>query len=514
MTWFNYYGLIYMAAIMVPNIIFAVKNKDSFKNLYNNKAAEIVEQVSRYACLFFMIFNIPYTYVGFYLSFGKAMYLIVNGLLALAYCLSWIFLWKKSGIVKAVLLSVIPSLIFLFSAALLASIPLAFFSVTFAVTHILISVKNVMCNDAAPKVKRNGAITACAIILSFVMAVVGTLGGATAYGQSSMKKLDAMSALDMINYDVTNKSAKISVALIENGQITYRVYGRDGLENATYDYEIGSISKTFVGLLCAKAVNEGKLKLTDSIANYLDLDGDRYYPTIERLLTHTSGYKAYYFEASMIGNKLSHITNDFYGISRAKILNRVKNVVLEDKDYPFVYSNFGISVVGLVLEKIYGNSFTDMMNDFIRDELQLNNTKVAKQSGNLDNYWKWGENDGYIPAGAIVSDIRDMASYLNMYLTGSLDYALNTFSKIKEVDANNPSHEKMNIRLDAMGMTWILDEQNGIVWHDGGTSNFNTYMGFTKDRQKGVVILSNLAPNDKISVTVIGAKILTSGDSL
>lgn len=513
MNWFNYYGLIFIAIIMIPNIVFAIKNKNSYLNTYQNKAAQILEQISRYACIVLMIFNIPYTWIGFYFSFAEIIYIIVNSIFALAYCLVWIVLWKKSGIVKALLLSIIPSLIFLFSGIMIANIPLTVFAAVFAVTHILISVKNAVQTETSVKMKRKSIIASLSIILSFMLTVVCCFGGISIYGQNSFSKLDGMSALDMINYDCSDKNNKISIAVIEDGNITYHIYGSNGKETTIYDYEIGSISKTFVGLLCAKAVSEGKLNLADGISKYLDL-GTEYYPTIERLLTHTSGYKAYYFESSMVGNKFAHITNDFYGISRTQILNKVKSVSLEDKDYPFVYSNFGISVIGLVLEKIYGGNFTDIMNDFIRSEISLSDTRVAKQSGNLHKYWKWKENDGYIPAGSIISNIQDMADYLNMYLTDRLSYSSDTFVKIKQINANNPTYEKMNIRFDGIGITWLLDDKNDIVWHNGGTTNFNTYMGFTKDRQKGVVILSNLSPDDKISMTVIGAKILTDNSPL
>lgn len=126
------------------------------------------------------------------------------------------------------------------------------------------------------------------------------------------------------------------------------------------------------------------------------------------------------------------------------------------------------------------------------------------------NYWKWKDNDGYIPAGSIISNIEDMASYLNVFLSNEIEYSSNTYTKIKDVNANNAIYEKMNIRLDGVGMTWMFDDKNDIIWHNGATTNFNSYIGFTKDKQKGVVILSNLNPNDKISMTVIGAKILTS----
>jgi hypothetical protein len=143
MDWFNYYGLIFMAILMIPNIVFAIKCKNGFDGDYHNKFAEITEQISRYACFILMIFNVPYTWTGFWFSRGLTVYLTVNAVLTSAYCVIWIILWKKSGIVKALLLSVLPSSIFVFSGVMIASIPLLAFAVIFAVTHILISVKNV-----------------------------------------------------------------------------------------------------------------------------------------------------------------------------------------------------------------------------------------------------------------------------------------------------------------------------------------------------------------------------------
>lgn len=508
MKWFNYYGLIFVVAILIPNIIYAVTHKENGFT-YKNKIAEILEQIGRYACMILMIFNIPYTWIGFYFSFAETVYLIVNTIFVFVYCLLWIIFWKKSGIIKAILLSVIPSLLFLFSGIMIASIPLVIFAIVFAVTHILISVKSELLNVASVKTKKQSIITVTAMSLSVVFISLGIMGGITIYGQSNLSKLNSMSAMDMINYTCSDKNSKISIALIDNGNVTYHIYGKNGEEETIYDYEIGSISKTFVGLLCAKAVSEGKLNITDSIAKYLDLDETKYYPTIERLLTHTSGYKAYYFESRMIGNKFAQITNDFYGINRTQILDKVMNTSLENKDYPFVYSNFGISVIGLVLEKIYKDDFTNIMNEFISSELNLKNTRVAKQSGNLNKYWKWKINDGYIPAGSIISNIEDMASYLSIYLGDKIDYATTAYTKLQDINANNQTYEKMNIRMDSVGMTWMIDDKNDIVWHNGATTNFNSYIGFTKDKKRGVILLSNLSPNEKISMTVIGAKILT-----
>lgn len=508
MNWLNYYGLAIMAVIMIPNIIYAVKHKNQVA-VYDNKTAIVFEQIGRYGCFFFMIFNIPYTYIGFWFSFGEIFYITINTVLLLGYCISWIVLWNKNGIVKALLLSIIPSLVFIVSSILIASIPLFVLAIIFSITHILISIKSAKAeNTAEPQIKKKTIISVIALLLSVAMTFVGTFGGLFAYQQNNFDKLKNMSSLDMIEYSCSNKNTKISVALIENGEITYHIYGKNGEETNIYDYEIGSISKTFVGALCAKAINENRLNLKDSISKYLDLKNDKYFPTIERLLTHTSGYAAYYFESSMIGNKFAHITNDFYGIGKDKILQRVQNIVLENKDYPFVYSNFGISVLGLVLENIYSDSFTNIMNDFIRNDLHLQNTRAAKQSGNLDKYWKWKQNDGYIPAGSIISNIESMTIYLQLYMNNTISYLPMTYSRIKDINANQPAYEAMNIRIDSVGMTWMLDNKSDIIWHSGATTNFNSYIGFTQDRKRGVVILSNLNANDKISMTVIGAKLL------
>lgn len=142
MSWFNYYGLAINAIIMIPNIIFAIKCKDGFKNSYHNKVVEILEQVGRFGCIALMIFNIPYTYFNFWFEYALWVYLAVNGALCIAYILFWIICGKSDGMLKALSLSIIPSLIFLFSGIVIANIPLLIFAVIFAINHILLSYKN------------------------------------------------------------------------------------------------------------------------------------------------------------------------------------------------------------------------------------------------------------------------------------------------------------------------------------------------------------------------------------
>lgn len=142
MDWFNWIGLIYVAVIMVPNIVFAVKCKDGFNNSWKNKAVEIIEQIGRFGCMGFMIFNIPNTWFGFWFDEAFAVYVAINSVLVGAYCIIWIICWKKNNMFKALSLSIIPATIFLFSAIMLRSILLGVTALLFAPTHILISYKN------------------------------------------------------------------------------------------------------------------------------------------------------------------------------------------------------------------------------------------------------------------------------------------------------------------------------------------------------------------------------------
>lgn len=142
MSWFNIYGLIFLSVIMIPNICFAVKCKDGFENKWKNKPVEIIEQIGRFGCFGFMIINIPGTCFGWRSDEAFAVYLIVDVILVAIYCAVWIVCFKKSVIFRALALSIIPSVLFLFSGIMSRSILLIISSALFAPSHILISYKN------------------------------------------------------------------------------------------------------------------------------------------------------------------------------------------------------------------------------------------------------------------------------------------------------------------------------------------------------------------------------------
>lgn len=358
------------------------------------------------------------------------------------------------------------------------------------------------------KRKKNTLLILFAVLACLTAGIVGY----SFYGSYKMKQIPELTFEEALNYTTdANQNAVITVGIIKNGKSVYTVYGENGkvLPQQLHTYEIGSVTKTFTASLVAKAIEEGKLSLSDTIDQYLQLPQKDYYPTIERLLTHTSGYKAYYFESPMISNFFSR-KNDFYRITKDMLLTKTADIELKDKDYPFHYSNFGYAVLGLVLEEIYQEDYTTLVNRYTQEDLALHNTRISDGNRDLANYWDWNEQDAYLPAGAIMSDVSDMLDYAKMQLEGAPSYFKKEHKALQVIDASTQVYIDMDIRMDEIGMSWIIDSKHNIIWHNGATGNYNSYLGFNTDTGTAVVILSNLPPNYRIPATVLGTKLLLS----
>ena len=142
MDWFNYYGLFIIAAIMIPNILCVIFDKNAFINNFHNIVLETIEQIGRYGCFVLMIFNIPFTFLGFWFENALVVYLITNGILLFLYLLGWWVFRKKQNATKQLWLSIIPTVLFLFSGIMVVSVPLIIVSILFGIGHITISYKN------------------------------------------------------------------------------------------------------------------------------------------------------------------------------------------------------------------------------------------------------------------------------------------------------------------------------------------------------------------------------------
>lgn len=146
MDWFNLTGLIFVVVLLIPNIIYAVTNKDGFSDNYHNKFIEAGEQIGRLGCFILMFIQLPFVTLGYIYDGAQTLHLIFGIVLLALYCGGWIVFRKGNSMAKALTLSILPSVLFLESGILTLNILLIVLSVVFAICHITISYKNTVGN--------------------------------------------------------------------------------------------------------------------------------------------------------------------------------------------------------------------------------------------------------------------------------------------------------------------------------------------------------------------------------
>ena len=139
--WINFFGLILLALLLAPNLIWAIYHKGE-KNKCANRLMNVLEQIGRYGCMLLMVFNIGIAEFGFASPNAFLVYLFGSAALLLGYWAFWIVYFKKQTPFAALLLAILPTLLFLLCGLTLRHWPLVFFSLLFGVAHIYVTVQN------------------------------------------------------------------------------------------------------------------------------------------------------------------------------------------------------------------------------------------------------------------------------------------------------------------------------------------------------------------------------------
>lgn len=359
------------------------------------------------------------------------------------------------------------------------------------------------------KRKRKIGITLLTVIVILAAIAGGWYGLQIHLSHKLLERVEAMSYEEVLREALKGKEdARVTVGVIKDGQMTYEVYGADAqvLEQTEYRYEIGSITKTMTAALLARAVQEEKLSLTDTIDKYLEPPSGKVYPEIKALLTHTSGLDEEYVEWSMLPYLIHPKKNPFRGITGETVLQEYRRTKLkEGKEYRFSYSNYAFALLGQVLEKVYDTDYTGLLNEYLRDDLGMKDTCVSKGDADFEGNWIWESGDAYIPAGAVVSDITDMLLYADAQL-GKDSTLQMCHQTLKQVNAASKWERMGGFCVDEVGMGWMIDTENGFIWHNGATGMHTSYLGFCPEKRTAAVVLSNLSQNEDIQTTTLGFK--------
>ena len=140
--WINVFGAIIVVLMLVPNVVYALKNRGE-ENRCTNRWMNLLEQIGRYGCIAFMWFPLLVGTFSFRSVPEMTLYLGGNGALLAVYWFVYARYLRERTRRRALTLAVVPACIFLMSGLLLRHWLLVVFALFFAVGHIYVTTQNV-----------------------------------------------------------------------------------------------------------------------------------------------------------------------------------------------------------------------------------------------------------------------------------------------------------------------------------------------------------------------------------
>jgi CubicO group peptidase (beta-lactamase class C family) len=263
-------------------------------------------------------------------------------------------------------------------------------------------------------------------------------------------------------------------------------------------YEIGSITKVFTSLLLADAVQRHEVALTDPVSKFLPDTakmperGGRTI-TLQDLATHTSGLPR------MPDNfKPADPANPYADYSVEQLYHFLASYQLaRDIGSQYEYSNLGGGLLGHVLALRAHTDYASLVRDRITGPLGMSSTAIALSpemksrlavghSAALQPVANWD-----LPTLAGAGALRSTTADLLVFLAANLGYTTSPLAPAMKamLDVRRPTGTG-GLEV-ALGWHVLTAHGHEIVWHNGGTAGYRTFIGFDRAARSGVVVLSN-----------------------
>lgn len=330
---------------------------------------------------------------------------------------------------------------------------------------------------------------------------------------------------DEIKTRVDNKVyPSVAVGIWEEGKEEhYFIYGHKNIakkEKADKNtlYEIGSITKTYTGLLLAKYTTAGKLELNypadtllpDSI-RLRDSTGNAI--LLKQLSTHTSGLPR-------LPDNLapSSLDNPYRDYDRKQLFNYLRYYKPTAIGKRYLYSNLGAGLLGELLALSQQTDYDKLLRKEILSPLKLKHTFIKvpeEQTGNLAtgymgnnpvSHWDFKVLAG---AGALKASITDLLAYGKTYLTpeNPLKEAVSLTMQPHFTDKDNRKY----------GLGWHFS--GDIAFHNGGTGGFRSFLAINpvQKRVVAIVVNSGSSPAEDIAMHLVAPekrKLLTTPEAM
>ena len=329
-----------------------------------------------------------------------------------------------------------------------------------------------------------------------------TLGWAQAH-TSAVPSSDEIRAILADRIDVRGQGVGIVVGVVDSHGSRIVSYGnldRRDARPVTGDtlFEIGSLTKVFTALLLTEMVQRGEVALTDPVAKYLPPrvkipeHGGRSI-TLEDLATHTSG-----LPRSPTNIAPKDPANPFADYSAQQLYDFLSTYQLpRDIGSEWEYSNLGSGLLGHALALRAGTEYEALVRSRITGPLEMDSTRITLRPedrqrlavGHNAQLTPVPSSDFQVLAGA--GALRSSASDLVKFLAAVVGYNKSPLGPAMAamLDVRRPT--SMPGLLNALGWQVSRPDALEIVWKDGNTLGYSSFLGYNPRSRIGVVVLSN-----------------------
>ncbi len=307
----------------------------------------------------------------------------------------------------------------------------------------------------------------------------------------------------------TKRAVGIVVGVLDHGQKKLFVEGTADAPGVALDgntvFEIGSITKVFTASLLADMVARGEVRLDDPVAKYLppsvhvpSRNGKQI--TLLDLATQSSGLPRMpsNFNPKDQNNPYADYSVDqMYAFLSGYRLPR-------DIGAQYEYSNLGVGLLGHALSLRAGKSYEALVTERILKPLGMNDTRITLDGASKAHLARGHGVTGEavanwdLPTLAGAGALRSTANDLFKFLAANLDTSSKPLGSV--LATTHFARRDVDGGQMKIGLNWhILNAfDRPLVWHNGGTGGYRTFIGMDAPRQRGVIVLSNqsVAPDD------------------
>jgi len=256
-------------------------------------------------------------------------------------------------------------------------------------------------------------------------------------------------------------------------------------------YRLGSITKTFTAAAIMQLRDAGKLDLEDTLDRHVE--GAAHAPTLRRLLSHTSGLQRETHDDAWLKQKFASVPE------LLETLHEAEQIL--PAGARFHYSNLAFALLGIVVERVSGESYTDYVEKHLLRPVGLKRTTFEPDKNAargylvkpyVDGVWDTApvETGAWIAAGQMWGTVHDLCRWAQFLAEPDEDVlAKRTIEEMRTLQTMD-DHERWTVGY-GLGLQLFRDGERIMAGHGGSMPGFIATVRVSVGDRVGAAVLTN-----------------------